>query len=109
MSAVIDTVRELLLSSFKEILAAGTAGVVLYVRAWWQSHAAVNAAEEVERQTPALPGPEKKRIAMMAVHERLPRGVRPLSEGGLDRLVQKSVPEAKKRVSKRPSAPPEGG
>lgn len=106
MPDVLHSVREMLLSSLHEIIVAATAGVILYIRSWVQSHVAVRAAEDAERQ-PDLLNHEKKIRAMAAVRNKLPVGIRPLTTGGLGRLVDSAVPKAKKRVSDRPGPPSE--
>jgi hypothetical protein len=100
-----DQLHDLLFSSFKEILGAVTAAAVLYVRAWVQARAAVNAAEYMQRNEPDLPGAEKKTRAMQSVKDALPRGVRPLTDKGLDHLVERAVPKAKKRIASEPPPP----
>lgn len=110
---MLQSIQDLLLSSFKEILSAVTIGVVLFIRAWVQSHVATKVAEDVERDSNSrqangqdpLQGHEKKAIAMATVQQSLPLGVRPFTTGSLDRLVEKVVPAAKKRVSERPAPP----
>lgn len=98
----IETLRDLLLSSATEILTAVTAGAVLYVRAWVQKRVALIATSDQEGM--GMPGVEKKQRALASVRKRLPMGVRPLTEKGLDKLVEEAVPEAKKRTSTRPGA-----
>lgn len=99
---MLDQLHDLLFSSFKEILGALTAAVVLYVRAWVQARVAVQAAEAMQRSEPDLPGAEKKRQVMQDVRDALPMGVRPLTDKALDHLVERAVPKAKKRASKPP-------
>jgi len=97
-----DQLQELFLSSFKEILAAATAAAVLYMRAWVQARVAVQAAEAMQRSEPYLPGKEKKSRVMRNVKSALPPGFRPLTDKGLDHLVERAVPKAKKRASTPP-------
>lgn len=94
----------------KQILAAATGAVVLVIRSWVQRHVATNAAEEVEVRSTVSPmaGHEKKAQAMQTVQQKLPLGIRPLTDKGLGDLIERVVPAAKKRVSERPpsSTPP---
>jgi hypothetical protein len=101
-----DQLHDLLFSSFKEILGALTAGIVLYVRAWVQARVAVQAAEAMQRSEPDLHGSVKKLRVMQDVKDALPMGVRPLTDKGLGKLVENAVPKAKKRIeSSRPPPP----
>jgi hypothetical protein len=102
-----QAVQDLLLSSFKAILGAMALGAAAFVRAWWQSRVTALEVESVERESKAREGRgqaplsnyEKKSRVMTAVHQKLPRGVRPLNEGNRDKLVERVVPVAKKRMS----------
>lgn len=84
-----------------EIMAALTAGAVAYIRAKVQRLVAVEAAADQEREECAsLPGSLKKAQAMQHVKVKLPIGLRPLTQAGLDKLVESAVPEGKKRRAK---------
>lgn len=97
-----DRVLELLMPYVTEILAALTLAVVTLIRAWVQQRVAVMAAEKQERENATLPGQEKKARAKEHVVSVLPRGARPFTEAALDKLVEKAMPEARKRVSDKP-------
>ncbi|MFQ5339940.1 MAG: hypothetical protein ACE5F6_00180 [Anaerolineae bacterium] len=98
MEEVLELVKPYLI----EVVAALVAAAVTVIRVWVQKWAAVKAAEEQERQNGGLPGTKKKARAMDKVTNTLPLGVRPLTQAGLDKLVEDAVPEARKRASYRP-------
>lgn len=86
------------------ILGAITAGLLAYIRAWFQKHVAVAATESVEREALETPmsSLDKKALAMARTSEKLPAGVHPLTNDGLDRLVESAVSEGVKRASVPP-------
>lgn len=96
----------------QQVLAALLVAAVAVIRAWLQRHVALAEATNAELESharvnagqPALPGHEKKARAMEAVAKRLPLGVRPVTVGGLNRLVEAQVPKAKKNSTPPPKA-----
>jgi hypothetical protein len=84
-----------------QILGAITTAAVLFVRAWVQKHVAVLATAQAETRSQETPmaGAEKKTAAIAHVCEKLPLGVRPLTKGGMSRLVENAVPAGKAKAS----------
>lgn len=90
---------ELVLPYLKEILSAVTIFVVTGLRLFWQKRAAVDATEYAQRQ--GGNGASKKVIAEGKIAD-MPRFLRPMTDGGVEKLIERAVPAGQKRVSLAP-------
>ena len=102
LQQLVDALLPFLLAAVPILGAAGLA----WLRKKVQVEAAVESATEVELGHERS-GPVKKFVAKQRTIERLPWHARPLSEAGLDRLVEKAVPKARVRAAERRSQAPE--
>src|SRR5512139_2303830 len=94
---VVDTVLPYLLAAIPILGAAGLA--------WLRRRFQVEAATESELDPPGR-GPVKKFAAKHRTVDRLAWYSRPLTEKGLDRLVESAVPRARERAAERRSSRP---
>lgn len=83
----------------------GLAGIE-WLRRHLQAKAAVQATTEVELRAAEVPmaSAMKKATAKIKTLALLPRAARPLTAAGFDRLIEKSVPKARERVSHPPAS-----
>lgn len=101
---------QVLLDHLTEALVTLISAASVWLATWLRSDAqrraalAAACAAELEAQRRPMSSEEKKALAVQHATARLPRGIAPRPEK-LDALIERAIPEARKRTSDHP---PEG-
>lgn len=95
MDQVVSVAVSSIVQYMPALIGALACAAIAWLRAFAQSVAAKNAVVSVEQDSfvssTDTPGDVKKQIAMQRTRDSLPAVARPLTSGGLDRLVESHV------------------
>ena len=115
MQQLVDQLLAAIQPMLTELVTAAVAAAIFWLRAQLHKRIAVGATEEAELWAHGAgekQAGQAKKVRAKAAVMALPPFVRPLSEKGLDRVVEKAVPKGRERARAKirvSEAPPEVG